>query len=283
MKRSSLGAVATGAAFLIGLTLAGPSWAADGVGDGGRAAPIRDADGVLACMRANLPQSVRIQTIELEAVDRTGSARVLRGRLYARRDLDDAAAGRVRAMLRIDAPDYLAGAAYLVRELEADQQDGMYVYLPSVRRVRRVSGDFADGALLGTDFSYYDFKQIQSVFGETEVAYVSTAEHAGRSTYVLEFRRSADARSPYSLIRSQIDQQTCVPLQTEFYEGETVRKRFSASVEALQQAGGHWYLTESRMDDLKERTHTLLRILDVRADEPVPGRYFNPNLFYEGG
>ena len=45
-------------------------------------------------------------------------------------------------------------------------RDGMFVYLPAVKRVRRVTGTFADGALMGTNFSYFDFKQLQNTFGD---------------------------------------------------------------------------------------------------------------------
>ncbi len=132
------------------------------------------ADAVLECMRANVPTSVRVQQIELEATDRAGETRIVGGRLYARLEPQEDGGRRVRATLRVDTPDYLAGAAYLVREFEAERSDGMYVFLPSVKRVRRVSAEFADGALLGTNFSYYDFKQIQNAFGDASAKRLPT-------------------------------------------------------------------------------------------------------------
>src|ERR1051326_4161390 len=109
-------------------------------------------DKILDCMRANIPPTVRIQTVEVTAFDRTGGQRSMRGRLFGMREDN-----RVRIMLRIEAPVDLAGASYLVRE--AAPADEMYLYLPSVNRVRRITGAALDGQLWGTDLSYNDFKR----------------------------------------------------------------------------------------------------------------------------
>ena len=91
---------------------------------------------VLDCMRSNVPSSLRVQDIELSNTDRSGDERSLKGRLFAVRETDASGASRIRAMLRVNAPDNLAGSAFLVRE-SATADPGMFVYLPSVRRVRR--------------------------------------------------------------------------------------------------------------------------------------------------
>src|SRR5687767_12494988 len=83
------------------------------------------ADKIQNCMRANIPETVRIQTIEVTAIDRTGGERLLKGRLYGTREKQ-----LVRVMMRVESPQDLAGAAYLVRE--AQKSDEMYIYLPAI-------------------------------------------------------------------------------------------------------------------------------------------------------
>ncbi|MFW1568148.1 hypothetical protein ACEV9J_24615, partial [Vibrio parahaemolyticus] len=82
-------------------------------------------DKLLACMRANIPPTLRIQQFRLESVDRSNSTRVLQGRLYAKRENN-----QLRAMLRLTAPADINGASYLIRE--GDKSDEMYVYLPAL-------------------------------------------------------------------------------------------------------------------------------------------------------
>jgi len=242
-----------------------------------------DTTRILDCMRGNVPPTLRIQEIEFDATDRSGGSRVLRGRVYTLLEKTKSGGGLVRAMLRISAPSQFAGAAYLVRETEDYLNEGMYVFLPSVNRVRRVSGTFADGALLGTNFSYNDFKQLQNAFVGSSARLESTGEIAERPVNVMLFKpipapNAQPAR--YNLVRTWVDAKSCMPLKADFYEGEKVRKQLNASPSALQKSGDYWYLSEVEMRDLVEGTKTTLKVLGVTAGHELPGTYFNPQLFY---
>ncbi len=188
----------------------------------------------------------------------------------------------VRATLRIASPDYLAGASYLIRQSESRGQDGMYVFLPSVKRVRRVSGEFSDGPLLGTNISYYDFKQMQHAVGDATAARERDDTLQDRPVYVMTYTPTAEAGTKYSLVRLWVDQKSCVPLQVEFTESGKLRKRMTGSADALRQADGYWYLSQMRLDDLKDKSSTLISIATARVGPELPARLFDPRAFYLG-
>ena len=236
---------------------------------------------VFDCMQANLPPTLRVQRIELENTDRNGSSRTLSGKLYAMRE-KSGGAGLLRATLRIDAPDYLAGASYLVRESKPGTEDEMYVFLPSVNRVRRVVGDAGYDSLLGTNFSYVDFKQIESGFGGAAGTLEAPQQIEQRPVYVVSFKAESSAAGGYSAIRSWVDQKSCVVLKADFYDGAAVRKEFSAPAAALRQSGSYWYLAQAQMHDLHDGTTTQLRILDVSSSAELPTRLFDARLFHLG-
>ncbi len=239
---------------------------------------------VLDCMRANVPLSVKVQNIELISTDRSGSERKIKGKLYVQQEASTAGSdGLVRAALRIKEPANLAGAAYLVREASKYREQGMYVYLPSVRRVKRISGEFADGSLLGSDFSYNDFQLIQNAFGERRPTLETAGKVENRDAYVLSFKPTANTPLGYSQVRAWVDQKTCVPLKLEFYQGKNLIKQLLAPVAGLKQSGTHWYSSELEMSNLKAGTKSLLKILELSSDEKLPKRIFDPALFYVGG
>ncbi|MFI4980320.1 MAG: outer membrane lipoprotein-sorting protein [Nevskiales bacterium] len=241
---------------------------------------------IFDCMHANLPPTLRVQHIELENTDRSGSTRILKGRLYAMREKSAGSEGLIRAMLHIDVPDYLAGAAWLVREGKPGADDEMYVFLPSVNRVRRVIGDAGYDSMLGTNFSYVDFKQLENGFGGVPAATLEAPQQIEqRPVHVISFKAQAGTAagaSGYSAIRTWIDQKTCMTLKADFYDGSAVRKEFTAPAAALRQSGVYWYLSQGQMRDLRDGTNTLLRILDVSSSEELPTRLFDPRLFYLG-
>ncbi|MCC2656935.1 MAG: outer rane lipoproteinsorting protein [Panacagrimonas sp.] len=238
---------------------------------------------VLECMRKNVPNELRAQDVEFTTADKAGTASTLKGRLFAAREQTPDGSRHVRAMLMVSSPPNLAGAAYLVREKDGDAKDGMYVYLPSVRRVRRVTGSIADGGLMGTSFSYADFKQIQNTFTGAQTAYESAGEVDQRAVHVLTFKPTEAGAGGYSLVRSWVDQKTCVPLKAEFYENRTVRKRLVTPASSLKQVGDFWYPAIIEMHDLSDGLRTTLKVKAVTPD-PEPGLSagtFDPKTFFQ--
>lgn len=233
---------------------------------------------VLDCMRANIPLSLQIKEIELASVDRSGAERLLKGKVYVSRD-----EGLIRVLLRIDRPRDLDGAAYLMREGGAGKKDDIFLYLPALQRVRRITGGSADASLLGTDFSYNDMKQLQAAFGDAQVSLDSPASVEQRAVDVLQLAPAAGSGARYSRVRAYIDRETCVALKAEFYEGSSLRKELSAPPGSLKRADGYWYLSELLMRDVKEMTSTRLKVVGVvgSADE-LPARLFDPTSFYRG-
>lgn len=230
---------------------------------------------VLTCMRANIPQTLQIKEVELIATDRGGATRQMRGRLYATREAE-----RLRANIKIEAPPDLAGAAYLLRERE--NGDEMYVYVPALNKVRRVTGAGVDGALWGTDLSYGDVKQLHNAFTAGQTQYAGAGTLNGRPVHLLSARPAPDQPSRFGLVRTWIDQKSCVALKAEFLEGQAVRKRLLVDPKDLKQSGPHWYAAAAQMSDLQAGTQTVLKVLGVSAGTDLSGRYFNPATFYLG-
>lgn len=234
---------------------------------------------VYGCMRANVPDTLRAQEIEFNSTDRTGGTRVLRGKLTAKREN-----GLARIAIRITSPSNVAGASYLVRERAAGSaEDDMFVYLPGVGRVRHITGAFANGSLLGTDFSYADTKIIQNTFTGAEGKLEAASEIDQRPTHVLTLTPNKKMKNPtYTLVRMWLDKKTCVPLKADFYQGETLRKELTASASALTQSGKFWYLSQFEMQDMKEGSKTLMKFGNIEGDVKATPAMFDPNSFYQG-
>lgn len=232
-------------------------------------------DQTLECMRANIPPTVRIQTLEVTAWDRGGGERMLKGRLFGSREKE-----RVRVMLRIEAPQDLAGASYLVREGESG--DEMFLYLPSVKKTRRITGASLDGQLWGTDLSYNDMKQLQNAFGGGAVTREGEGTYEQRPVQILQFLPRAEDGSRYKAVRSQVDQETCVALRVEFLDAAGVRKTLSVKPADLKQSGKHWYASDALISDLKNGTRTRIKVTGMTSGDKLASRYFHPQTFYLG-
>jgi len=232
------------------------------------------AQSVMDCMRANIPKTLTVKDVQLDASDAAGSTRSLRGKLYATREDD-----KLRAVIRIASPADLAGASYLLRE--RDSGDEMYVYIPALAKVRRISGAAVDGSLWGTDLSFGDIKQLSNAFSGSDPKIGKDEVLGGRPVHVLSVMPTAADGARVTRLLAWVDTRSCVALRVDFYEGQAVRKRLEAS--DLRQDGAYWYASQLQMSDLKQGSKTRLKVLDVRADKSLPGRLFHPATFYIGG
>lgn len=233
---------------------------------------------IVTCMKANVPAQLQVREFELTATDKTGGTRTLAGRLNARTEN-----GRINAMMAITMPSDMRGAAYLVKEAdEPGKEEEMYVYIPALQKVRRITGGMKDSSLFGTDLSYSDVKQITYALSGDTLKLERTEALEGRPTWVLSMAADASAGARFDKVFAWIDQKSCMVMKAEFQQAGVVRKRFQSGAKYLAQSGPHWYLTEGRIDDLQEKTHTVLKITGVMSDKDLADRLFNPRIFYHG-
>lgn len=243
-----------------------------------------DASSILACMRGNVPAGPMVSKISVTTHDPgTDAEQTLSGQFYVAREQAKGASGaQLWAMLRVMKPEHLAGAAYLVREVNNKLNDEMFVYLPAVGRVRRITGSFANKPLLGTTFSYFDFKQIWNAFGDlVPVALSETTKVNGRSAYVLHFHTQPETRISYSKVAVWVDQKTCVPIRADFIRDDEVLKRMTVPKGAIEHSETHWYPARIRMRDLVNNLVSVMHIKDLRSLEEDKGALFAPDAFYK--
>lgn len=228
-----------------------------------------DLAAVDACMERNLPGGASVQTVALTTVDRTGSSRRIEARHFWKR-MDD---GRSRNLLEVESPPEVRGSAYLL--IERDGGEEVFSYLPELKKVRRLQSRMMSGSLFGTDFSYEDFRHLQSVSSDAGRTRLPDAELEGRPSFVLEVRPDAASGSEYDRVVAHVDQETCVPLKLEFHaRGGGLRKVLTADPASLAREGKGWLARSVSIRDLANETETRLEILEIEVDGDVPDRLF---------
>lgn len=235
------------------------------------------AEDIRACARGNYPASSSTQVFSLKSVGRDGAERTLHAAAYWKRGTN----GKAKVMLSVNNPEDLRGSAYLMVEL--DGRDDLYMYLPAIGRAKRILGNQTSDALWGTDFSYEDIKQVQGIFDSGKLTRQADAEVAGKKVYVLSFEPDKLEESTYRRLVSYVDQDSCVALQTDFYDtGDEPRKRLLVDPKDVKQEDKRWVAYRYEMRDLRDTTRSELRIEKQSAEVDLPERLFNPKTFQLG-
>ena len=237
---------------------------------------------VVKCARANIPANLNLRRVTLETTGKEGQASTIEGRIYAMREpVEGSGNGLLRAMLMVDAPEYLDGAAYLVRETNDFLRDGMFVYLPAVGRVRRVTGSFTDGSLMGSAFSYFEFKQLVNAFHDLTPKLIGDGRIHDRPAHIVRFQPLAGAETRYTAVKTWFDNKTCLPLRADFMQGDGVVKRLTVPEDAIAQTDdGQWYPRVIRMRVLATGSESVMRVDNVSLKEEPSQVYFDPETFH---
>jgi len=238
------------------------------------AADLQTAKDIRTCVRSNSPERTSMQFIELESKDRSGHTKTMDAQLRWKKHDD----GHVRLLIKILGPQDLKGSSYLV--IENQPRDTVYTYLPALGKPRRIVGGGSKD-IWGTDFSYEDIRLLQMKDNTSNDERLDDAVVAGKPTYVIAQRPDPEKESAYTRIVSYIDKDTCVAVQTEYYESDDqVRKRLVADPASISQVSDLWTAHHLEMTDLHEETTSWLRVKKITYDEDMSSRYFNTVQFW---
>ncbi len=230
------------------------------------------AQSLLDCAAANAPAQHFSLNADFDTVDELGQNVSLKARLYGQRE-----ESRLIINLMLQEPSNLAGTAFYLKEQPG--QDDMRVYLPGLKRTRRISGSMAARDLWGTSFSYLDVKQMLGAFLGGEYQRLEDQEVDQRPVHVLEIRPDPAQEAPFARLQIQLDGEHCVPLQAEYRDAQnSLSKRLQADPASIIQLKDHHLATDMSMHDLDSGKVTRLRLTNVRFDERIP-----PGAFASGG
>jgi len=159
--------------------------------------------------------------------------------------------------------------------------DDQWIYLPSLRRVKRIAAGERDGSFMGSDFSYSDMSFSQSLIEESDHRYIKDEALSGRDCAVVESVPNPGT-SAYSRQVSWIDRATWLPIRVEFYGSASAAPQKVMEAGDITQVDGHWLTGTITMTTVESGHSTVLEFRQVRYDVPLDPGYFS-TVFLETG
>jgi hypothetical protein len=224
---------------------------------------------VQLCMEKNTPASSSIQSIELRARDRSGYEQVLEADTYWKRGAD----GRSSILMHFSEPADIRGARFLI--IENTPQNDMYMYMPGLFKVRKITSKRISSSILGTDFSYEDYERLHGVFTNMRSEQYPDEVLEGRPVHVINSYPEGD--SGYEKIKTYIDTETCVALKTELFENNhQLRKMLTVNPSDIKKEGTIHVPRILLMQDLRDKTETRMVIQEIKTDAVLEDDLFDP-------
>jgi len=179
-----------------------------------------------------------------------------------------------KKLIKFLAPADVKGTSFLV--ISRNGQDEMKLYLPALKRVRRIAGGQKKGSFMGSDFSYDDISNLGKIeVDDYENKLLREEELNGAKTYVVEARPKAGVDSSYDKQVLWVRADDFVPVRIEFYQkGKLVKVMTLDHVQKF--AGGKYLMpTHMVMENVKSKHKTELTMSDLELDVDIPDSVFS--------
>ena len=200
--------------------------------------------------------------VKFTLTDKRGKKREQMTRTY-RKDYGEVK----RSVIFYTEPKNVEGTAFLTFDYaEPSQEDDQWLYIPAMRKVRRIPSANRGDYFLGTDFTYYDMKHESDV--EVEIYLWETLRRedvAGHTCFVIEATpRHADVVDElgYSRVQFWIDAENWMKRKAEFWDssGNPLKTIFFNDI---RQVEGLWTAHELVAKNHKTGHTTVLRMTDI--------------------
>lgn len=203
--------------------------------------------------------------IEMALIDKKGKTRV-REMIVQRKKFGELN----KTLIRFTSPADIEGTGFLSWE-NKDRDDDQFLFLPALRRVRRIVSSQKDISFVNTDFTYEDLERRKVEKDSHRL--LRTEKVNGWECWILESIPKKDSGSQYGKIVSWIVKEIYVPIKVEYYNkrGNMV-KRYT--VNKLEKINGIWTEMELEMHDLKNNHRTQLKVKEIKYNIGLPNRVF---------
>jgi outer membrane lipoprotein-sorting protein len=199
--------------------------------------------------------------LEMRLIDASGdvSTRVIDQFMQTENDL-------TKAMVIFQSPANVKNTRFLTVE-NADRDDDRWIYLPNLRKTRRIAGSEGGESFMGSEFSYDDLSSrdlddsTYTVLGEETVG--------GELTWKIEATPKADSDSQYSKVISWVSQEKKVAVKLEMYDksGALLKTLEASNITEVQ---GIWTPILLKVTNVQTGNATELEIKRLIYDKEIP-------------
>ncbi|WP_321532605.1 outer membrane lipoprotein-sorting protein [uncultured Desulfuromonas sp.] len=183
-----------------------------------------------------------------------------------------------KTVMVFEAPADVRDTAFLSWEYDdPGRDDDKWLYLPALKKERRISGSGKNDYFMGSDFTYDDMgdrnvdEDTHTLLGEETVQ--------GHDCWKIE-SVPIDPDDMYTRKRLWVSKEAHMVVQAEYYDKDGLLKVYRAL--EISKQGGFWTLFRSEMDNVSRSHKTLWQVESVTYDSGLEDRLFRVATIQRG-
>jgi hypothetical protein len=175
-----------------------------------------------------------------------------------------------RSLMQFTEPADIKGTSFLLLDDQANDQEDMYLYLPVLGSVRKISGSQKNGSFVGSDLSYNDI----GIFSGANFSDNYQAEITAEDDKIIELHLEIiDPDIDYSYAKMWVRKDLWLGEKIEYYDQqEELIKVINLS--DFDEIDGNRLARRIEVENVQKKSRTILKMLEVEFDPEL-----DPNIF----
>jgi len=161
---------------------------------------------------------------------------------------------------------------------EENRDDDQWIYLPALKKVKRISSDSKKDYFMGSDFTYDDMGDRHP--NEDTHQLLRTETMDGEECYVIE-SIPKEKGYMYSKKVTWVIKDKWIELKKTFYDedGELLKNLNSLEYSLIK---GYWFVTHLEMHNVQKNHRTDMEFIELELDAGVDDNYFTERMMSRG-
>ncbi|MFP3089690.1 outer membrane lipoprotein-sorting protein [Treponema sp. TIM-1] len=184
-----------------------------------------------------------------------------------------------KALMYFNSPRDVAGTGYLSFSYDDEAADeDNWLYLPAMKRVRRITGSGKNDSFMGTDFTYEDMGSRS--LGKDNFTLRGEEAVDGAPCWVVE-ARPKDSKDPYGRRIIRVRKDSYIFAAVDFYDRQD-RLLKTLRVSGIRQIDGIWTAQKMEMTNVQDKHSTTIEMSDIRFNLPLEDSLFTVTTLERG-
>lgn len=220
---------------------------------------------------SKVPDSVSDATFTL--INKAGQKRVRE--TFGTTKLDENGIDNMRMTRFLSPPDVKGTVSLLIEH--SDKDDDMWIYLPALKKVRRLVSNNKKNSFVGTDFSYADV--IGYKVGEWSYKLLKEELVEGQPCYVIEALPKSDAiktSNGYSKRIGWLRKDNFMAVKMDYWDeaGRLLKTSTFTDIQLVDQKRDKWQAMRLEASNVQTGHRTIIKFNDFKANQRVKDEFF---------
>ena len=184
---------------------------------------------------------------------------------------------RIKTLTRFTSPADIAGTGFLNWDNQ-DKADDQFLYLPAMKRVRRIVSTQKHNRFVNTDMTYEDMERREVNRDHHQfLGTVKSKQHKNITLYVVKSTSKKGVDSQYGYIKCWVAKELdYLVLKIHFYnkKGKHIK---TMNVSSLKKVDNIWTAMKISLVDYRRKHKTIVSIKQIEYNRGIPNSYFTKN------